>query len=567
MHRYGSWTNRVTHTATRPEVAFHGRLFASDRSAVPNIEQARQVEAVALVEQAWWARGPQGVTDLDGEFAAVVATEREWVGVVDPLGRGALYYSWQAGTLYWAFELKELVQLLPSVTRNEDTLYRFLVEDLFMQPVSPHGETVYREIHQVQPGTFVRVHEGELTVTRYWSWETAVYADLTYAEAVSEFDRLFTRAVQKRIAGHDQVGLLLSGGLDSNAVALVATDLLGPERISAVSFLYPTVPELDESTRIAHIASHLRLRWQAVEADRNNLFADWLTQYPQLPCVTSTGSVSAHREAAATMQATGATLMLTGGGSDSAFSVPTYAPVRLLRDKRWQQWWRWWGEVRRYRERPRGFLWRDVLRPAYFQPEQSYAMTELADVERPDWLVPRNAHQASLGVDWEPLLTERRFLPEREALPDLDVLYGTAGLAVSHPFLDRDLVLFVNNIAPWYKRGADVAGGPLTPKRLLRTWLQGKLPADLVERHAQKVSSAAWLRNHLHAARHLLRTELPDNARLFQTGLVERQALDRELDRLLQGAYRSQRTLSTYTRAIMLEGWLRTTDGEGGDTT
>ena len=112
------------------------------------------------------------------------------------------------------------------------------------------------------PGTRAVLSKGRLQFDRYWD-PAPVGQPLQWLtpEEASGFDDVFDRAV-KRCLNYGQVGIFLSGGLDSISVAAVAADCArasGQSLPLALSLGFPD-PECNEQERQVAVARDLGLR-------------------------------------------------------------------------------------------------------------------------------------------------------------------------------------------------------------------------------------------------------------------------------------------------------------------
>jgi asparagine synthase (glutamine-hydrolysing) len=100
-----------------------------------------------------------------------------------------------------------------------------------------HATTMYRNVFRVPPAHYMRVkHDGSISQKRYWSPDkiktVALSSDADYADGLRERLDL---AVRRQMRSSHPIGSLLSGGLDSSSVSVLAARALAErnQRLSA----------------------------------------------------------------------------------------------------------------------------------------------------------------------------------------------------------------------------------------------------------------------------------------------------------------------------------------------
>lgn len=157
----------------------------------------------------------------------------------DALGLAPLFYRRLADAIWFATEVAPLVSLERPVPDLEALSARAAFVPL-------DDRTGWRGIHRVLPGTTVVVDGRDLSITETRHWTPASCFGSRRGsrdEALAEFRERFGAAV--RNCFDHRSGILLSGGLDSGAVAVTATALgLGVPHLVHVNFA--ELPETDE---------------------------------------------------------------------------------------------------------------------------------------------------------------------------------------------------------------------------------------------------------------------------------------------------------------------------------
>ena len=231
----------------REELAHHFDWNASEAAALPD-------SAFVLAAYEKW--GEFCPAHLGGRFAFALwqPRERRLFCAIDRLGLSPLYYSHRDGVFAFATTLKGILAR-PQISHRFNE--RVLAE-ISVGLRRPSSETLYAEVSRIAGGHAMSVDAAGIRLTRYWHPELRpvlrLRSDADYVEAFrAEVKSAIRRSIQ-RIPG--EVGLFLSGGLDSSAVAVIASELLAEHgrRLRAIHLVpttsnryAPTARELDES--------------------------------------------------------------------------------------------------------------------------------------------------------------------------------------------------------------------------------------------------------------------------------------------------------------------------------
>ena len=183
--------------------------------------------------------GEDFVHHLRGEFAFALYDRRKATLylVRDRFGIKPLYYTQTGNALIFASEAKAILRH-PDTNVGPDrrTLYQFL------SGVLTPTDTIFEGIKQVEAGCYLKVANGIIRHTRYWdsNFSRSGEPDLAGCEEqelIEEFRRLFVEAVRLRLHGDVEVGAYLSGGIDSAAVTVTASQLSGhPVKAFSIGF-------------------------------------------------------------------------------------------------------------------------------------------------------------------------------------------------------------------------------------------------------------------------------------------------------------------------------------------
>jgi asparagine synthase (glutamine-hydrolysing) len=189
-----------------------------------------------LLLRGFKARGRAFFRELNGVFVAAIwdARERSMTLVNDRFGMKPLYYSARPGALIFGPELKCLL-VDPDVARDVSKrgVAQFLHFGQYM-----NNDTLMDAVQTLPAAGWLTYHpdEDRLTLDRYWRLEADAAIDpgrVDEASALDRIDEAFKRAVDRRTEGNHELGLSLSGGLDSRLILGAAE--LSRSKIKTVS--------------------------------------------------------------------------------------------------------------------------------------------------------------------------------------------------------------------------------------------------------------------------------------------------------------------------------------------
>src|SRR5438552_2538046 len=207
------------------------------------------VEVAVHGYEAW---GDDFLADVNGMFALAVwdRRRRRLLLARDRLGKKPLYYTLDAGGVWFASELRSLLGL----AGRRWTVDREACRAFCMLCHMPGDRTPVAEIRRLPPGHLGVWEGGEFTLRRYWSPEAVpVPQGRRAAEAVLR--DLLCESVGLRLISDVPVGVFLSGGLDSSTIVAVAAGEMGT-RIPTFTIGFPGYSDFDEAAHARRVARY-----------------------------------------------------------------------------------------------------------------------------------------------------------------------------------------------------------------------------------------------------------------------------------------------------------------------
>jgi len=189
------------------------------------------------------------VEKLQGMFAFAIWDERQAVLFLarDRVGIKPLYYYLSQNELLFASEIKAILAD-PAVKAEVQPA---MIDRFFTFKYLAGNETLFKDIHKLAPGSYLRVRNKKVEIRQYWdlSFEPSM---LTFSEARNKLSNLLDETVKLHMISDVPVGFLLSGGFDSTALLSIATGMTDRKLSSfTVGFSEPGVVDERPFARLA----------------------------------------------------------------------------------------------------------------------------------------------------------------------------------------------------------------------------------------------------------------------------------------------------------------------------
>jgi asparagine synthase (glutamine-hydrolysing) len=214
----------------------------------------------------------------------------------DRMGEKPLYYGWINSGFCFASELKaiESISTDKPLELDHQGLMKFTRYGYITAP-----DSIYKHIYKLMPGTIFTFNKEEilehhdfsphadksnLCPKTYWSVYESAASGLNDqidndAEACEELESLLEKTVNRQIVADVNVGVFLSGGIDSSTIAAL-TQKVSSTRIKTFSIGFEE-QEYDESRYAAAVAKHLGTDHMAMNVSSQ----DTLNTIPDLPSI------------------------------------------------------------------------------------------------------------------------------------------------------------------------------------------------------------------------------------------------------------------------------------------
>jgi asparagine synthase (glutamine-hydrolysing) len=268
-------------TCARYVIAFNGEIY-NYRELRRELEQAgtafRTTSDTEVILALFAAQGEAMLSRLHGMFAFVIwdRVARRAFAARDPYGIKPLYVATAAQGTLIASQVKAL--LATGLVSREPDLNGQAGFWLLGSVPEPH--TWYRDVHALPAGHCAWIEDGRMSPSRCWqdigdAWRSAAHVRIPDAEVRAGVQSALREAVARHLVADVPVGVFLSGGIDSGALAGLMVEA-GAQALEGVTLAYDEFvgsPQ-DEAPMAARIAAHYGIRHHVRRVTRDEFHAD-----------------------------------------------------------------------------------------------------------------------------------------------------------------------------------------------------------------------------------------------------------------------------------------------------
>jgi asparagine synthase (glutamine-hydrolysing) len=231
-----------------------------------------------LILHAYAVWGQECVRHLRGDFAFAIwdARRKTLFCARDHFGIKPFYYA-EIGSLFLFSNVLNCVRSHPEIS---DSLNDAAIGDFLLFGLNCDlSTTTFRDIRRLPPAHCLSVTAEGVRILRYWSAPTSGAIRYRHAdEYVEHFQTLIQSSVADRLRA-DCAGILLSGGLDSGAIAATATELSrspsGARDLRAYTVINKLLISDRDGAYAQQVADHLRIPIQFLEMSELEPFERW----------------------------------------------------------------------------------------------------------------------------------------------------------------------------------------------------------------------------------------------------------------------------------------------------
>ncbi len=226
------------------------------KSTLPTEYFPKTKSDTAFILAAYQAWGEDCIHHLIGDFAFIIWDNRNKTifAARDPSGVRSLYYFVNKEKLIIA---SEIIQIFQNKTIKKEIDEEQIIE--YLTPIYQYSSGwdlgYFKNLQALPAGHILLAKYGKIIIKKYWYWQEKTLNYNNQQEILEEYYLTLEEAVRCRLRSKVKIGLELSGGLDSSAVAAIAGKLSmdSNRQLHTLSMIFNLVKESDERERIKKV--------------------------------------------------------------------------------------------------------------------------------------------------------------------------------------------------------------------------------------------------------------------------------------------------------------------------
>ena len=236
-------------------IVFNGEIFnyvelkAELRNAY-DFKSGTDTEVILAAYQVW---GEACLDKFNGMFAFAILNRRtgEVFMARDRFGVKPFYYYQTDDVFIFSSEIKAILPLLKDVSPHHPVVYDYLRYNR-----TDHTEnTFFKNVFKLQHGGTIKISNGHVAFNRWYVLSEKVNHKPVNAE---EYKALLIDAIRLRLRSDVPLGVCLSGGIDSSAIASLLVKEFGLTELNTFSAVYGKNEPTDESNFIDEFKPFIR---------------------------------------------------------------------------------------------------------------------------------------------------------------------------------------------------------------------------------------------------------------------------------------------------------------------
>jgi asparagine synthase (glutamine-hydrolysing) len=171
--------------------------------------------------------GNKGISKLNGIFSICFYNISKSTLTLyrDPFGIKPLYYYLKENKLIFSSEIRVISDVINDIKLNDQCLYNYVRLRFCLSP-----DTLINGIKKLEPGHQIEFDLNDLNLNydkEFFSYIPQKNVNINYQDALTKYDNLIRKAVERQLMSDVPIAIMLSGGVDSALLAYLVQDISG----------------------------------------------------------------------------------------------------------------------------------------------------------------------------------------------------------------------------------------------------------------------------------------------------------------------------------------------------
>ncbi|MDR1012252.1 MAG: asparagine synthase (glutamine-hydrolyzing) [Coxiellaceae bacterium] len=384
--------------------------------------------------------GVKAIEKYNGMFSFAIwdKEEKKMFLARDRYGIKPLYYYITDKYFVFASEVKAIIAsgFYQSRLDKEGLLEYLTFQNFFTD------KTIFRDVKILMPGYYAYIDIfGAFKKNQYWDFNFFDSIKISEEEAVEEVDRLFKQAVRRQLISDVPVNAYLSGGIDSGAIAMIASKFIPHMKTFTIGFDLSSISGLelsfDERAKAEHVSylaktEHYEMVLKAGDMEKCMDRYIWHLEEPRV-------GQSYPNYYAAKLASKFGKVILSGASGDELFGGYPWRYFYTNQEKNFDEFID--SYYLKWQRLVSNSVLKKLLSPIWEDVKHVWTRNIFADVLDK---IKKNNISASEDINYSLYFEAKTFL--HGILIVEDKLSMAHGLETRVPFLDNDLVDFVTKL-------------------------------------------------------------------------------------------------------------------------
>ena len=219
--------------------------------------------------------GEDFVKKIDGMFAIAIFSKIEKKILIyrDRLGIKPLYYFYNNDYIIFASEFIPVLELAKSlkifIKINDDS-----IENYLLGPYNFLDSTHIKGIFKVKPGHYIIFDKNLKKEKKFWYYPNERNRKISFEDSIFFFKKIFEENLKKHLISDVPISVMLSGGIDSSYISMVASKFLNKNYIDTTTIDIDETLTNFEKNNIKELTDKIKLKNTILQVSSKNIIKD-----------------------------------------------------------------------------------------------------------------------------------------------------------------------------------------------------------------------------------------------------------------------------------------------------